>query len=109
MAEVTDTDRLRMNWKDKTIVDIKRSFLDTNGAKQEISLKVKSPSVYPYEIKNCDVKEEWLKSLRNLNVCSQKGLIERFDSTIGGGTVLMPLGGKYQLTPQRGWLLKFLS
>ncbi|HAT4089861.1 phosphoribosylformylglycinamidine synthase [Clostridium perfringens] len=106
VAEVTDTDRLRMNWKDKTIVDIKRSFLDTNGAKQEISLKVKSPSVYPYEIKNCDVKEEWLKSLRNLNVCSQKGLIERFDSTIGGGTVLMPLGGKYQLTPAEGMAAK---
>ncbi|MBO3366884.1 phosphoribosylformylglycinamidine synthase [Clostridium perfringens] len=106
VAEVTDTDRLRMNWKDKTIVDIKRSFLDTNGAKQEISLKVKSPSVYPYEIKNCDVKEEWLKSLRNLNVCSQKGLIERFDSTIGGGTVLMPLGGKYQLTQAEGMAAK---
>ncbi|NGT96180.1 phosphoribosylformylglycinamidine synthase [Clostridium perfringens] len=106
VAEVTETDRLRMNWKDKTIVDIKRSFLDTNGAKQEISLKVKSPSVYPYEVKNCDVKEEWLKSLRNLNVCSQKGLIERFDSTIGGGTVLMPLGGKYQLTPAEGMAAK---
>lgn len=106
VAEVTDTDRLGMNWKDKTIVDIKRSFLDTNGAKQEISLKVKSPSVYPYEVKNCDVKEEWLKSLRNLNVCSQKGLIERFDSTIGGGTVLMPLGGKYQLTPAEGMAAK---
>lgn len=106
VAEVTDTDRLRMNWKDKTIVDIKRSFLDTNGAKQEISLKVKSPSVYPYEVKNCDVKEEWLKCLRNLNVCSQKGLIERFDSTIGGGTVLMPLGGKYQLTPAEGMAAK---
>ncbi|MDM0490948.1 phosphoribosylformylglycinamidine synthase [Clostridium perfringens] len=106
VAEVTDTDRLRMLWKDKTIVDIKRSFLDTNGANQEISLKVKSPSVYPYEVKNCDVKEEWLKSLRNLNVCSQKGLIERFDSTIGGGTVLMPLGGKYQLTPAEGMAAK---
>lgn len=106
VAEVTDTDRLRMNWKDKTIVDIKRSFLDTNGAKQEISLKIKSPSAYPYEVKNCDVKEEWLKSLRNLNVCSQKGLIERFDSTIGGGTVLMPLGGKYQLTPAEGMAAK---
>lgn len=106
VAEVTDTDRLRMNWKDKTIVDIKRSFLDTNGAKQEISLKVKSPSVYPYEVKNCDIKEEWLKSLRNLNVCSQKGLIERFDSTIGGGTVLIPLGGKYQLTPAEGMAAK---
>ena len=106
VAEVTDTDRLRMNWKDKTIVDIKRSFLDTNGAKQEISLKVKSPSVYPYEVKNFDVKEEWLKSLSNLNVCSQKGLIERFDSTIGGGTVLMPLGGKYQLTPAEGMAAK---
>ncbi|MCX0378759.1 phosphoribosylformylglycinamidine synthase [Clostridium perfringens] len=106
VAEVTDTDRLRMLWKDKTIVDIKRSFLDTNGAKQEISLKVKSPSAYPYEVKNCDIKEEWLKSLRNLNVCSQKGLIERFDSTIGGGTVLMPLGGKYQLTPAEGMAAK---
>ena len=106
VAEVTDTDRLRMNWKDKTIVDIKRSFLDTNGENQEISLKIKSPSAYPYEVKNCDVKEEWLKSLRNLNVCSQKGLIERFDSTIGGGTVLMPLGGKYQLTPAEGMAAK---
>ncbi len=106
VAEVTDTDRLIMNWKDKTIVDIKRSFLNTNGAKQEISLKVKAPSIYPYEVKNCDVKDEWLRSLRNLNVCSQKGLIERFDSTIGGGTVLMPLGGKYQLTPAEGMAAK---
>ena len=106
VAEVTDTDRLRMMWKDKTIVDLKRTFLDTNGAKQEISLKVKSPSEYPYKVKESNVKEKWIESLRNLNVCSQKGLIERFDSTIGGGTVLMPLGGKYQLTPAEGMAAK---
>ncbi|ELC8442204.1 phosphoribosylformylglycinamidine synthase [Clostridium perfringens] len=106
VAEVTDTDRLRMMWKEKIIVDIKRTFLDTNGAKQEISLKVKSPSEYPYEVKESNVKEKWIESLGNLNVCSQKGLIERFDSTIGGGTVLMPLGGKYQLTPAEGMAAK---
>ncbi|MGG5460854.1 phosphoribosylformylglycinamidine synthase [Clostridium sp. B9] len=106
VAEVTDTDRLRMIWRDDVIVDIKRTFLDTNGAKQEISLKVKSPTAYPYEVQKCDVKRKWLDSLRNLNVCSQKGLIERFDSTIGGGSVLMPLGGKYQLTPSEGMAAK---
>lgn len=106
VAEVTDTDRLRMKWKEKYIVDIKRTFLDTNGARQEIALKVKSPIVYPYEVKDCNIKESWIKLLEDLNVCSQKGLTERFDSTIGAGTVLMPLGGKYQLTPSEGMAAK---
>lgn len=106
VARVTTKDRLRMIWKNEEIVNIKRSFLDTNGAKQEVSLKVKSPSFYPYEIEDCNVKDAWINSLKNLNVCSQKGLIERFDSTIGCGSVLMPLGGRYQLTPSEGMAAK---
>ena len=106
VAEVTDDDRLKMTWRGKTIVDVSRSFLDTNGATAVTDIKVKAPKEYPYEIKDVDVKEKWINTLKELNVCSKKGLIERFDSTIGGNTVLLPLGGKYQKTPAEGMAAK---
>lgn len=106
VAEVTSNERLQMKWRGDLIVDIKRSFLDTNGAIQIANIKVKAPSKYPYEVKDCDVRKMWLDTLKTLNVCSKQGLIERFDSTIGSNTVLMPLGGKYQKTPAEGMAAK---
>ncbi|MBE6063267.1 MAG: phosphoribosylformylglycinamidine synthase [Clostridium butyricum] len=106
VANVTDTDRLRLYWRGKNIVDLKRTFLDTNGATQKTEVTVKNPVAYPYEVKDINVKEEWVNNLKKLNVASQQGLSERFDATIGGGTVLMPFGGKYQKTPQDGMAAK---
>ncbi|MGL5087761.1 MAG: phosphoribosylformylglycinamidine synthase, partial [Clostridium sp.] len=106
VAEVTDAERLRMFWRGQKIVDLKRSFLDTNGARQTTDVVVTAPKDYPFNVGDVDVKEEWIKNLKSLNVASQKGLIERFDSTIGGGTVLMPFGGKYAQTPAEGMAAK---
>ncbi|MCF0149613.1 MAG: phosphoribosylformylglycinamidine synthase [Clostridium sp.] len=107
VAVVTDSERLKMFWRGENIVDLKREFLDTNGARQSTNIKVKSPEEYPFIIKsNLNVKEEWINILRKLNVSSQQGLVERFDSTIGAGTVLMPFGGKYQKTPAEGMAAK---
>lgn len=106
VAKVTDTDRLRLNWRGKNIVDLKRTFLDTNGATQKTKVIVESPKDYPYEVKDIDVKKEWKDNLKKLNVASQQGLSERFDATIGGGTVLMPFGGKYAKTPSEGMAAK---
>lgn len=106
VAEVTDNERLRMIWRGKNIVDLKREFLDTNGARQTTEVEVKSPKKYPFNIKDVDVKEAWINILRKLNVSMQKGLVERFDATIGAGTVLMPFGGKYQTTPAEGMAAK---
>ena len=107
VAVVTDSERLKMFWRGKNIVDLKREFLDTNGARQTTNVKVESPEKYPFLIKeDLNVKEEWVKILRKLNVSSQQGLVERFDSTIGAGTVLMPFGGKYQKTPAEGMAAK---
>lgn len=105
VAVVTDTKRLKMNWQNKTIVNISRQFLDTNGAKQYANVHIQEPqdikfftSVPKLKI-NENLKQAWLENLQNLNVCSQKGLGQYFDSTIGANTVLMPFGGKNQLTP----------
>ncbi|MBB6714770.1 phosphoribosylformylglycinamidine synthase [Clostridium gasigenes] len=106
VAEVTDCERLRMFWRGNKIVDLKRSFLDTNGARQTTDVVVNAPKDYPFNVGDVDAGEEWIKNLRSLNVASQKGLIERFDSTIGGGTVLMPFGGKYAQTPAEGMSAK---
>ncbi|MGL4849956.1 MAG: phosphoribosylformylglycinamidine synthase [Clostridium sp.] len=106
VAKVTDTERLRMYWRGTSIVDIKRSFLDTNGVTGETNVTVKNPSEYLFNKENVNVKEEWIKTLNNLNVCDKKGLIERFDSTIGSRTVLMPLGGRYAKTPAEGMVFK---
>ena len=106
VAEVTDTERLRMFWRGNAIVDIKRSFLDTNGETQETNVKVTAPTEYPFAVGDVNVKDKWIETLNSLNVCDKKGLIERFDSTIGSGTVLMPLGGKYSRTPAEGMVFK---
>ncbi|MBQ6833671.1 MAG: phosphoribosylformylglycinamidine synthase, partial [Lachnospiraceae bacterium] len=101
VAEVTESPRLVINWRGNTIVDLSRAFLDTNGAHQEADVTLETPvrAGSPFEKKEvADVKAEWLKMLGSLNVCSQKGLVERFDASIGAGTVMMPYGGKYQQT-----------
>ena len=99
VAEVTESPRLTMTWRGKTIVDLSRAFLDTNGAHQEadVTLTVPNREGTPFERKEVgNVKEGWMKMLGSLNVCSQKGLVERFDASIGAGTVMMPYGGKFQ-------------
>ena len=109
VAEVTDTARLVMYWRGDKIVDLSRAFLDTNGVAQHANVVVEEDpqsSVFEEinsEVSNAtDLKSAWLKNLARLNVCSQKGMSERFDSTIGRGTVIMPFGGKTQLTPAEG-------
>ena len=115
VAHVTDTGRLRMFWRGKAIVDISREFLNTNGVRQKTRVFVKSPEseaayfkTLPRDIsgKLGNVKEAWLANLQRLDVCSRRGLVERFDSTIGAGTVLMPFGGRRQLTPAEGMAAK---
>lgn len=102
VATITDTNRLVMYLKGKKIVDISRKFLDTNGAKQETNAVLKNIDFEnnPFNTKNaCSLTSHWFNMAENLNVASQKGLIEMFDSSIGATTVLMPFGGKYQMTP----------
>ncbi|MCR5773494.1 MAG: phosphoribosylformylglycinamidine synthase [Lachnospiraceae bacterium] len=103
VAKVTSKPRLHMTWRGKTIVDIARSFLDTNGAHQETDVSVVMPDekkAYFRELVSVkDVQKTWLETMGDLNECSQKGLVEMFDSSIGAATVLMPYGGKYQKTP----------
>lgn len=110
VAEVTVEKRLVMIWRDKEIVNIKREFLDTNGAHQEAYATVTMPNeknnYFNIEDKANNVKDLWLETLSDLNVCSQKGLVEMFDSSIGAGTVTMPYGGKYQLTPTQTMIAK---
>lgn len=115
VAVVTSTNRLRMSWRGRTIVDLSRDFINTNGVRRTASVKVSPPewqnspfTRLPEEVESLrhDLAGAWLANLRRLNVCSQKGLVERFDSTIGAGTVLMPFGGKYQMTPADGMAAK---
>ncbi len=109
VAEVTDENRLVMNWRGKTICNISRDFLNTNGATKNTDIEVVLPDENNRYFKRevvTDVKSKWLNILSDLNVCSQKGLCEKFDSTIGANSVLMPFGGKYQLTPSDGMAAK---
>jgi len=113
VARVTSDNRLKMYWRGQTIVDISRDFLNTNGIRQSTQVLVKAPgSESFFSIEKAKVntggglKEAWLENLKDLNVCSQRGLAERFDSTIGNGTVLMPFGGEYQDTPAEGLAMK---
>ena len=104
VAVVTDTNRLVLNWKGKKIVDISREFLDTNGVTQESEVEVENINYKESPLVNIEydgktLEERWYNMLSSLNVASQKGLMEMFDSTIGATTVLMPFGGKYQMTP----------
>ena len=109
VAEVTEDPRLVLKWRGKEIVNISRAFLDTNGAHQETSVAVDMPSEDEryFERKEVgDIREKWLDVLKDLNVCSQKGLVEMFDGSIGAGSVLMPYGGKYQLTETQAMVAK---
>ena len=109
VAVVTAEPRLILQWRGKDIVNISRAFLDTNGAHQETTVAVDMPSEDGkyFERKEVgDVKEAWLNTLKDLNVCSQKGLVEMFDGSIGAGSVFMPYGGKYQLTETQTMVAK---
>ena len=118
VAVVTEEPRLVLNWRGKKIVDLKRAFLDTNGAHQETVVKVDIPDekdnyfekwaipAVGEKLEAGDIKDAWLTMLNDLNVCSQKGLVEMFDSSIGAGSVLMPYGGVYQLTETQAMVAK---
>ena len=109
VAVVTKEPRLVLNWRGKTIVDISRAFLDTNGAHQEADVTLEVPGRENSPLKReevGDVKKAWTGMLAGLNVCSQKGLVERFDGSIGAGSVFMPYGGKYQLTETQAMVAK---
>lgn len=109
VAVVTEEPRLVLSWRGREIVNLSRAFLDTNGAHQETQVFVDIPSrkdsiLVREEIR--DVKERWMSVLRDLNVCSQKGLVEMFDGSIGAASVFMPHGGKYQLTETQAMVAK---
>ena len=109
VAEVTAEPRLVLIWRGKEIVNISRAFLDTNGAHQETDVFVEMPSEtdrYFVRKEIADVKGKWMDTLKDLNVCSQKGLVEMFDGSIGAGSVFMPHGGKYQLTETQAMVAK---
>ncbi len=114
VAAVTGSGRLRMRWRGKTIVDLSRAFIDTNGVAQESDVRIAAPDAKadffaaPLEaVKSAPtLRDAWLAMLGDLNVCSQKGLGERFDGTIGAGSVLLPFGGKYQATPAQSMVAK---
>ena len=110
VAVVTKEPRLVLSWRGKEVVNISRAFLDTNGAHQETTVEVEIPNKEGNLFEECpdvaDVREKWLSTLADLNVCSQKGLVEMFDSSIGAGSVLMPYGGKNQLTETQAMVAK---
>ena len=109
VAVVTESPRLVLVWRGKEIVNISRAFLNTNGAHQETAVEVEMPekdgSLFRKEEVG-DVREKWLSTLADLNVCSQKGLVEMFDGSIGAGSVFMPHGGKYQMTETQAMVAK---
>ena len=118
VAVVTEEPRLVLVWKDKEIVNLSRAFLDTNGAHQETNVSVDMPEekdnylkkisseAVAKKIEEADMKGAWLAELADLNVCSQKGLVEMFDGSIGAGSVYMPYGGRYQLTETQSMVAK---
>ena len=110
VAVVTETPRLVLSWRGKEIVNISRAFLDTNGAHQETDVTVTMPSKAENYMEKVEVKDNFkdtfTDTLKDLNVCSKKGLVEMFDSSIGASTVTMPYGGKYQLTPTQTMIAK---
>ena len=110
VAVVTEEPRLVLSWRGKEIVNISRAFLDTNGAHQETTVEVEIPSRADSQLKRQvetgDVREAWLSTLKDLNVCSQKGLVEMIDGSIGAGSVFMPHGGKYQMTETQAMVAK---
>ncbi len=121
VATVTEEPRMVISWRGKEVVNLSRRFIDTNGAHQETTVSVAMPQkvgsgecvvdssrgqVLPTTHCPLPTKELWFKTLSDLNVCSQKGLVEMFDSSIGAGSVVMPFGGKYQLTPTQSMIGK---
>ncbi len=110
VAVVSEERRLVMTWQGDTIVDLSRDFLDTNGARQESRVKVNALQSDAGYFKagggNAELKAAWMERLADLNACSQRGLVERFDSSIGANSVLMPFGGRYQATPAEGMAAK---
>ena len=110
VAIVTEEPRLVLTWRGKEIVNISRAFLDTNGAHQETTVEVEIPNkdgnLFEERPDVVDVKAKWLETLADLNVCSQKGLVEMFDGSIGAGSVFMPYGGQYQLTETQSMVAK---
>ena len=118
VADVTDSKRVRMFWNGKAIVDMARDFIETNGVKQTTKVRVKAiddikinnkAKEDKFEValdKEISLKDKFIETMTDLNVCSQKGLVEKFDNTIGGNTVLLPFGGKYQATPTQGMVAK---
>ncbi|MGL5313582.1 MAG: phosphoribosylformylglycinamidine synthase, partial [Peptostreptococcaceae bacterium] len=115
VATVTDTGYMRMFWNGKAIVNMSRDFIETNGVKQTTKVHVakvnEEETFFAKEVEcelatDVNLKDKFISVLSDLNVCSQKGLVERFDNTIGGNTVLMPFGGKYQATPAQGMVAK---
>ena len=110
VAVVTEDPRLVLVWRGKEIVNISRAFLDTNGAHQETTIEVEIPNkednLFEERPDVADVKAKWMETLADLNVCSQKGLVEMFDGSIGAGSVFMPYGGKYQLTETQSMVAK---
>lgn len=113
VATVTDSGYMRMNWKGHDIVNIKRAFLDKNGCKQNADIKVEKideksgyTDLRDITKNKSNIRDKYLAAMSDLNVCSQRGLVEKFDNTIGAGTVILPLGGKYQATPANGMVAK---
>jgi phosphoribosylformylglycinamidine synthase len=113
VAMVTNEPRLVMNWRGKTIVNISREFLNTNGVTQKANVRIRSVNAnknyraeVPKELENLEDIDALRANLKRIEVCSQKGLSERFDSSIGASTVLMPFAGKYQLTPEDAMVAK---
>ena len=106
VAEVTAAPRLVMEWNGRRIVDLSREFLNSNGAVKYADVEIPSPREFERQRSTAPMKEKWTAMMENLNVCSQKGLVERFDSTIGAGTVLLPFGGARQLTPAQAMAAK---
>ena len=105
VADVVEEPRLKMNWNGNIIVDLSREFLNSNGASKYTDITIEEPT-NESKVEITDCADSWTELMANLNVCSQKGLVEKFDSTIGAGTVLMPYGGVYQLTPSQAMAAK---
>ena len=109
VAKVVEEPRVKMYWRNKLIVDLSREFLNTNGDVKNANAKITKPldaenyfATKPVD----DIEKTWKETITDLNCCSQRGLVERFDSTIGANTVIMPFGGKYQLTPAEGMVAR---
>lgn len=109
VAEVTEEARLVMHWRGKKIVDLSRAFLDTNGALGTAEVRIRAPKEDSYFRREAvgDVRAKWFETVSDLNHASQKGLVEKFDASVGASTVLLPLGGKNQLTVEEGMVSKF--